>query len=77
MEAQIHLNLFASLKPHLPENPEKYSVVAGTPIGTVLKELGIPIDEAKLIFVNGIKKDATYRLQGGERVGVFPPVGGG
>jgi molybdopterin converting factor small subunit len=43
----------------------------------VVEELGIPSDQVKLIFVDGKKEGLEFRLSGGERVGLFPPVGGG
>jgi molybdopterin converting factor small subunit len=35
------------------------------------------MDQAKLIFINGKKENLESRLYGGERVAIFPPVGGG
>jgi molybdopterin converting factor small subunit len=37
----------------------------------------MPREKAKLIFINGVKAELTSTLEGGERVGIFPPVGGG
>jgi molybdopterin converting factor small subunit len=42
-----------------------------------LTALGVPLEEVQLVFVNGTKKEMDTVLTGGERVGVFPPVGGG
>jgi molybdopterin converting factor small subunit len=39
--------------------------------------LEIPADQIKLVFVDGAKAKLTTILDGGERVGIFPPVGGG
>ena len=30
-----------------------------------------------ILFINGIKANLSTKLSGGERVGIFPPVGGG
>ena len=46
-------------------------------IRDLLEQLELPPEKARLIFINGIKADLTAILQGGERVGIFPPVGGG
>jgi molybdopterin synthase sulfur carrier subunit len=43
----------------------------------VFDQLRIPKDQVKLIFIDGVKEDADVLLHGGERVGVFPPIGGG
>ncbi len=73
----IDLRLFATLADRSPENADRYPIAPGTPIEALLSQLRIPLAEAKLIFINGIKADLHTRLIGGERVGIFPPVGGG
>ena len=40
-------------------------------------ELNIPAKDAKLIFINNIRKEHDTLLQDGDRLGIFPPVGGG
>jgi molybdopterin converting factor small subunit len=40
-------------------------------------KLKVPLDDVQLIFINGIKAGLSTSLNGGERVGVFPPIGGG
>jgi sulfur-carrier protein len=78
MPVTIEIKLFASLKKYLPaDSAGRYSVEPGTPLSALLDQLCIPQTEVKLIFVNGVKKDASAFLNGGERVGVFPPIGGG
>jgi hypothetical protein len=42
-----------------------------------LETIGVPLEKAKLVFINGKVGALDDQLQGGERVGVFPPVGGG
>ena len=78
MPVTIEIKLFASLKKYLSaDSARRYSVEPGTPLSALLDQLGIPEDEVKLIFIDGVKKDANVLLRGGERVGVFPPIGGG
>jgi molybdopterin converting factor small subunit len=77
MSATIELKLFAGLQVYKPESAEAYPIQAGTTIQDLLRDLAIPETKAKLIFVNGIKADLDTGLKGGERVGIFPPVGGG
>jgi len=78
MPVTIEIKLFASLKKHLPaDSAHRYPVEPGTPLSALLDQLRIPKDEVKLIFIDGVKKDANVLLHGGERVGVFPPIGGG
>ena len=77
MKATIDLKLFATLASHLPANATELAIEDGTTIGQLVDRLDIPLPEAKLIFVNGVRKDLNTVLHGGERVGIFPPVGGG
>lgn len=73
----ITLKLFATLKKHAPPNAEALPVVPGTTIRNLLQELGVPVELAKLIFVDSVRSSLDTPLAGGERVGIFPPVGGG
>jgi molybdopterin converting factor small subunit len=73
----ITLKLFATLAPCLPENADQFQVQAGTTVENVIQGLQLPPDAVKLIFVNGRKQDVTYVLKPGDRLGLFPPVGGG
>jgi molybdopterin converting factor small subunit len=77
MTSHIQIKLFASLQEFTPASSDKYPIDAGIRVQDLLEQLNIPPDKAKLIFVNGVKADLTLSLTGGERVGIFPPVGGG
>lgn len=74
---QIQLKLFAALTPMAPEKANQLPIKPGISIKELLDELKIPSIKAHLIFVNGVKQSLDTRLQGGERVGIFPPVAGG
>ncbi len=77
MKTQINIKLFATLQQFMPASAENYTIEAGTTIQRLLDQLDIPQEKAKLIFINGAKADLSTALNGGERVGIFPPVGGG
>jgi molybdopterin converting factor small subunit len=77
MASHIQLKLFASLRQFSPPNPDQVDIQEGETVGDVLRRLNIPVDEVRLVFLDGVKGDTTSVLGGGERVGVFPPVGGG
>lgn len=74
---EIELRLFATLTKYLPPEPEAFRVSSDTTVETLLIELGIPLEETKLIFINGKKQELDHGLSQGDRVGIFPPVGGG
>jgi sulfur-carrier protein len=77
MDATIDLKLFATLAAYTPHEASRYRITSGMTVAHLIELLQIPLVSAKLIFVNGIRVDLETRLNGGERVGIFPPVGGG
>lgn len=76
-ESKIQLKLFANLQAFMPPTADRYPIEAGITVGDLLAQLDIPEDKIKLIFIDGVKSELTTILRGGERVGIFPPVGGG
>ncbi|CAB5081982.1 hypothetical protein D3OALGA1CA_2128 [Olavius algarvensis associated proteobacterium Delta 3] len=77
MEAHVQIKLFANLKKFLPETADRYPIAPGISVKDLLIQMQVPLEESKLIFVNGVKSAPEALLRGGERIGVFPPVGGG
>lgn len=77
MKTPIQIKLFASLGRYLPNNSDRFPIDPGITVRDLAISLGIPIESAKLIFINGQKCDLSAMLSGGERVAIFPPVGGG
>ncbi|MFO7709550.1 MAG: MoaD/ThiS family protein [Desulfobacterales bacterium] len=73
----IQLKLYADLRSFTPAEGENVSVEPGTTVRELLQRLAIPEEKAKLIFIDGTQADFSATLQGGERIGIFPPVGGG
>jgi molybdopterin converting factor small subunit len=77
MATTIELKLYATLAQHQPDTAAAYPVTAGTSVGQLIDSLGIDPEHVRLVFIDGRKQDQSTLLQGGERVGLFPPVGGG
>jgi len=77
MNSYVKVKLFAVLKKYLPPDADNYPITPGMNVKAFLDRLGIPKEEAKLVFIDNVKADEDAILQGGERVGIFPPVGGG
>ena len=79
---KIEIRLLPQLKRYLP-NPD----IAGdtqmidmkneATIKDVLIELGIPLDMPKVILLNQKQGKLEDNLKDGDRIAVFPPVGGG
>lgn len=74
---EIEIRLFAALAACSPEQAQAFHITSGMTIGQVLTQIKVPLEQAKLIFVNGMRAQLDTCLKGGERVGIFPPVGGG
>ncbi len=66
-----------TLSKYLPAGSEACDIEESTTINDLMIDLGIPHDIVKLIFINGKKQDRNYIIQDKDRVGLFPPVGGG
>lgn len=77
METYVQIKLFATLADHTPVDADRYPATIGMTIKDLLKKLNVPLSEVKLIFVNSVRVEADTVIQGGERIGIFPPVGGG
>ena len=46
-------------------------------VSELCKLMNIPQDRVKIVMVNGMSKPFDFVLRGDERVGLFPPLGGG
>ena len=72
----IEVRCFASLAKHSPAGGY-VEIDATATAGDLIRALGISDGEVAIIFVNGAHATETTALQGGDRVGLFPAVGGG
>ncbi|MBI9085509.1 MAG: MoaD/ThiS family protein [Desulfobacterales bacterium] len=77
MPLVIQLKFYASLARFKPDTADRYEVPDGTTVDRLINRLALPREEVKLIFINGRKSEPDKVLQNNDRVGIFPPVGGG
>lgn len=73
----IEIKLFATLAQFMPENGEDYPITEGTIVQDVIDQLQLPPDDVTLIFINSVRSSKESLLNDGDRLGLFPPVGGG
>lgn len=73
----IEIKLFATLAKYLPENSKDYPIDNGETIRSLIEKLGVPEKEATLLFINSAKAELDSEIKDDDRVGIFPPVGGG
>jgi len=77
MKPTVQIKLFATLKKLTPDTADNFPIKSGATVQDILEQMGVPIKQAKLIFINSKKGALSSMLQGGERIGIFPPIGGG
>lgn len=52
-------------------------LMSPVPVSHIADVLQIPRREIKLIFLNGIHAKMDTEVKDGDRLGLFPPIGGG
>jgi molybdopterin synthase sulfur carrier subunit len=77
----VQVKLFATLRKYRPglgigeafpvEMPDSATV------GELVRHLGLPEKEVKIVFVNALVRELDHALASGDELGIFPPVGGG
>ena len=77
----LQVLLAATLRKYFPGYDHaaglEVSIEPGTTIRELAEQLHLPVDDVKLIMVNGLAAKWETVLKGTERVAMFPPVGGG
>ncbi len=78
---RVKVKLFATLRSYVPGlgigEALEAEVSPNTSLEDLLAHLGVPYEEVKVVYVNNVCRDLSYRLVDGDRVGIFPTVGGG
>jgi molybdopterin converting factor small subunit len=73
----ITVKCFATLNSFQPEDEENFPLQAGETVDGLIKRLGIAPDMVAVLFVNGVHAARDRVLSDGDRVSLFPAVGGG
>ena len=74
MEIEVHC--FATLAGHTPPG-KRMTLEAGVSVGELLPMLDLTEEDVKIIFINGQHVELDAVVADGDRVGIFPAVGGG
>jgi len=77
MKSCVQIKLFADLNAFTPPAADRFPIAVGTTVRRLLEELQIPAEKVRLVFIDNVKRDLDAVLRGGERIGIFPPIGGG
>jgi molybdopterin converting factor small subunit len=77
----VEVRLFATLRRQFPHLGVGEAMSVELPddatVGRLVRELELPEEQVKVVFVNGTVRKEDYGLTDGDEVGIFPPVGGG
>lgn len=71
----LTVKCYATLACHQPSGEVTY--VDGETVDGLLRRLGVNKADVKVVFVNNAHSEDDRPLNDGDRVGVFPAVGGG
>jgi len=79
---RVEVRLFATLVEHVAGrtagDPFPVDLADGSTLSDLLERLGVPPGEVHLAIVNGrAVQGLSATLAEGDRIGLFPPVGGG
>jgi molybdopterin converting factor small subunit len=78
---QITIKLFATYREYLPPGSKrgaaKLEAAKGDTAVSLLKQLGVPVDEASVILINGRSPQPNQCLQNGDIIAAFPAIAGG
>ncbi len=72
MKPSIQIKLFASLGRYMPESSDAFPIDPGLSVRDLALGLGVPLESAKLIFVNGQKRDLVSCAFRRRACGHFP-----
>ncbi|MCL4488026.1 MAG: MoaD/ThiS family protein [Chloroflexi bacterium] len=77
----VNVKLFANLLTHVADAkvgvPFPVDLPDGATVGDLIRLLKLPADQIKVTFVNGRSRSDDWRLESGDEIGIFPPIGGG
>ena len=82
----IQLKMFLNFKAYLPPDADdgtaRVSIQDGATIESLLSALGVPVQEPKIVILNGLSKGMSHEvnecvLRDGDVVSFFPPIAGG
>ena len=77
---RIEVRLYATLRRYVPSAAEgvlAVDVPEGSKAADVIANVGVNADEVHILMVNGVSSPLDQVLAEGDRLGLFPPVGGG
>jgi len=79
--AAVEVRLYASLRKYHPNKGSSEALGIElddkTNLENLLDRLKIPKEEVAVLMVNGSRAEKSYLPENGDRIGIFPLIGGG
>ncbi len=76
--ARVEVKLFAGLREYIDgSHSVEVEIQAGQTIEGVLLGLGVPPKQTRIIFRNNRAATLSDGVEDGDRLGIFPAIGGG
>lgn len=73
----VTLKCYATLARRQPPDAANLLVAPGETVRSLMQRLGIPGDQVAIVMLNGKSVEPDAVLADGDRLGLFPAVGGG
>lgn len=73
----VSVKCYATLNHLQPENNEAFPIEPGETVASLMAKLSISPEDVHIRFVNSKHVDVDTKLKDGDKVGLFPAVGGG
>lgn len=80
VEVRVFANFRQMINPSVapnPDNPFQVEINESMTLKDLIEFIGLPEDTIVIPLVNGLRQPMNYFLNAGDRVGLFPPIGGG
>lgn len=73
----LEIKCFATLAEFSPPGGRLENIPDGSTVAQIMTLLGVPSEDVRIIFINGVHAAPDAPLCHGDRLGLFPAVGGG
>jgi len=75
---EVQVKLYATFRQYAGDRASAaVEIEPGESVGEVLARLGVPTEQARLVFIDAKAASLDSPLQGGEQLAVFPAIAGG
>ncbi len=78
---RVHVKLYATLRRYVKGAktgvPIDVDLTEGSTLSDLYVALKLPAQEVKIAYINARARPEDWRLETGDEVGIFPPIGGG